>query len=89
MWDGYATGLAMYGYAMCAEWRARGYKDTCLPRFEEALFTPVSLPPWMGNTAFHASHRAALLHKDQSWYGKFNWAEKPKLDYLWPTGEKK
>lgn len=41
-------------------------------------------PPWMGDPAFHASHRAALLHKDPEWYGQFGWKEEPKLEYIWP-----
>lgn len=48
-------------------------------------------PSWLGNEAFHASHRAALLYKHPEWYGQFGWTEKPdtlnekgKLNYVWP-----
>lgn len=85
MWEGHATGLAFYGYAICVEWRARGYKDTCLEKMAEYVFTPVSLPPWMGDPKFHAAHRAALVYKDPDWYRQFNWAERPRLEYVWPV----
>ena len=49
------------------------------------------LPPWFGNAAFHASHRAALLYKDSKWYTQFGWTEKAatpdvkgSLPYVWP-----
>lgn len=50
------------------------------------------VPPWLGNEAFHASHRAALLYKLPEWYSQFGWQEKPdtlnekgKLNYVWPV----
>lgn len=41
-------------------------------------------PPWLGNPAFHASHRSNLLRKDPKWYGRLGWKEPPNLPYLWP-----
>ena len=32
MWDGYIPALVEYGVAICEEWLARGYKDTCLEK---------------------------------------------------------
>jgi hypothetical protein len=50
------------------------------------------VPPWFGNEAFHAAHRAALLYKRPEWYSQFGWQEKPdvpdkkgKLNYVWPV----
>jgi hypothetical protein len=94
MWTGHELGLAMYGIAVCKEWRYRGYKDNLLPEFEsihsdlvkERGMNPDTLmPPWFGNDDFHSSHRAALLAKDFSWYKKFGWSESPVIDYVWPV----
>ena len=45
------------------------------------------IQPWMGNNAFHASHRSNLLRKDPVWYGQFGWSESPDLPYYWPVVE--
>ena len=45
---------------------------------------PIAMPSWLGDAAFHASHRSNLLRKDHVWYGKFGWAEPPGLPYVWP-----
>jgi len=93
MWRGYEAELAMYGLCVCREWRRRGYKDTCLDKIEAVLgnLPNCPCPPWWGNPALHASHRAALLYKDPAWYGQFCWDEAPavpdakgSLPYVWP-----
>lgn len=43
------------------------------------------LPPWLGNEELHSSHRAALLYKDENHYGRFAWAERPRIRYKWPA----
>ncbi len=51
-----------------------------------------TLPDWMGNQAFYASHRSALLFKLPDWYCRFGWKEtaavpneKGSLPYVWPV----
>lgn len=94
MWRGHEGQLALYGYAVCAVWRERGYRDTLLEQFEAryrslATLQPDSLeePWWLGCTAFHASHRSNLLRKDAVYYSRFGWGEPHTLPYLWPVEE--
>lgn len=98
MWAGYERALAAYGIAICQQWRSRGYKDAQLEWFKvtrsllRAQVYPNGMPPWLGNDAFHASHRACLLAKDGDWYSGFGWAEPParvpskgeQWPYVWP-----
>ncbi|MFO1535784.1 MAG: MSMEG_6728 family protein [Thermoplasmatota archaeon] len=87
MWRGHANALAMYGIAVCKEWRRRGYVDNLLPRFQALVDRRASFrrPPWLGDPAFHASHRSNLLRKDPVWYSQFGWTEGPEMPYLWPA----
>jgi hypothetical protein len=89
MWRGYEINLIAYAVAICDEWIRRGYKDNQLKWFlQEWNMTKergvIFDPPWMGDERFHASHRAALLHKAPEHYEQFGWTEEPKLDYYWP-----
>lgn len=94
MWWYYSSRLAEYGEAICQEWIRRGYQDNCLQRirdFGECAYAAGSKgewaasPPWLGDPAFHASHRAALLAKNPEWYGRFGWTEEPRIQYVWPV----
>jgi len=87
MWEGHYDLLVCYGITICEEWRARGYKDTLLPWFTERLHNRSEnfQPTWIGDPAFHASHRSNLLRKDPEYYGKFGWVEAPDLPYVWPV----
>lgn len=77
-WAGYEPALMLYQFAVCDEWTDnRGYKDTCLGKtmdvFTEAGYTPDDLvdppmPPWLGDEAYHMSHRANLVWKDPEFY---------------------
>jgi hypothetical protein len=91
MWEGHYDLLACYGAVICMEWRSRGYKDTLLPWFEARHLTRSEdfNPSWVGDEAFHASHRSNLLRKDPEYYGKFGWAEPPDLPYVWPVTKAK
>lgn len=87
MWRGHEGCLLVYGLAICDEWRARGYQDTCA---EKLMQLPIAgccfqHPAWLGDPAFHAAHRAALLAKNPEWYGQFGWVEAPKVEYVWPV----
>jgi hypothetical protein len=69
MWRGFEEALGAYGVAICREWCARGFADTC-----DAC-----------DEAFHRSHRAALLRKDPDWYGPRFPDAPDDTDHLWPT----
>ena len=100
MWRGHEEGLASYGLAFVGEWLARGHADTCAatmaadlelaglptePRTQAELMGTAELPPWLGNEAFHVSHRAALLRKDPGFYGVVFAGVDPELPYVWPV----
>lgn len=87
MWRGYVDALTHYRNLSVLLWEARGYRNTMdlLPVNE-----PFNLPGWMGDEAFHASHRSNLLRKDPDHYGALGWSEPDDLEYVWPkeqTGE--
>lgn len=88
MWRGHERALVWYGLAVCNEWLARGYKDTCKDKIASyAAHYPdtTGWPSWWGDAAVHASHRSNLLRKDAEYYGQFDWSETPDLPYVWPT----
>lgn len=99
MWKGYEDALSVYTAFCIKEWTDRGYKNNMSILFDENWIgyrgswcnnvdaRKVSVPSWLGDERFHASHRAALLHKDPVFYGQFNWTEEPGLSYVWPTKE--
>jgi hypothetical protein len=99
MWRGYAEALGRYSFTVCEVWVERGFADTCAATIRtdlrEAGVGPVrsqaelaaagALPPWLGDPAFHLSHRSALLRKDVGHYGE-QFPEVPDdLDYVWPV----
>lgn len=92
MWQGHEYSLAVYGIAVCQQWRSRGYRDTLLPQLEDAAWTLLrfgndsGVPPWLGDEAFHASHRSNLLRKLPEHYSQFGWSESTDLPYVWPIG---
>lgn len=81
MWRQYNGCLREY-YNLCIdEWIRRGYNNT----MEKApLPDAIEIPEWLGNEAFHASHRSNLLRKDPDHYGQFDWQESDDLEYIWP-----
>ena len=100
MWFGYPWALVEYGEAICIEWISRGYKDSVLNKLHDmrlhfcfvhydkpgdALMSSVfEYPPWLGDEAFHASHRSNLLRKLPEHYRQF-WPDEPDdLPYIWP-----
>ena len=92
MWRGYERALIEYGLACCAEWKQRGYRERAdedwLQWYRRLLLREgvlERLPPWFGDRAFHAAHRAALLVKMPSWYGQYGWHVKPCIEYVWPV----
>ena len=98
MWEGYEEALGAYSRAICREWRARGFADTCEdkilaelpgePRTQAELADAGALPPWLGDDAFHRSHRSALVRKLPEHYrAQFpDVGEVPDdLEYVWPV----
>ena len=100
MWRPYPVALAMYMKAVIDEWVFRGYKNAAqkvevvgkdvLVTLHEG-WKPLTfsidhlvMPPWIGNEAFHASHRSNLLRKNPLRYGLLGWREPPTLPYVWP-----
>jgi len=99
MWKGYELRLAEYGLIICDRWIDLGYRDTCRDKIVHLVWSRLrgrnTVPPWLGDPAFHAAHRAALLYKDPDWYGQFGWTEEPavpndkgSLPYVWPAQKK-
>jgi hypothetical protein len=89
MWKGHTDSLIVYSTAICLEWKRRGFLDKLgdefLALYCELVHTPTVKPPWIGQGAFHSSHRSNLLRKDAEFYGKFGWAESDDLPYVWPV----
>lgn len=80
MWRGYEDALRKYMAECIMEWVGRGYKNTMtIP-----MIQTYTNPPWLGDEAFHASHRSNLLRKDFAYYSKFGWQEPHDLPYVWP-----
>lgn len=81
MWRGYEQALETYMHACISEWIKRGYKNTMIAH----EYTNCVMPPWLGDAAFHASHRSNLLRKDSVYYAQFGWQEANNLPYIWPV----
>lgn len=84
MWRGYELALAEYQADCIREWCARGFTNT-MDRIIIPDEVDLVYPPWLGDKAFHASHRSNLLRKDPDWYGRFGWKEPTDLPYVWPV----
>lgn len=85
MWHGCAPALAEYGLVVCAEWKRRGFRDTCEEKIQALCpQQPLQYPAWLGNYAFHRSHRSNLLRKNSSYYRTFWPKLTPALPYIWP-----
>lgn len=96
MWRDHYRQLHRYAVAMCKEWTSRGYKDTCLQKIHDLYHEmydtsypydcfPSQKPHWLGDAAFHSSHRSILLKKNLEHYSKFGWTDDPSVPCLWPV----
>ena len=86
MWQGYEDALVEYAIEICKEWIDRGYNDSLLPFFQDyqtAKAGNAVRPEFIGDEAFHASHRSNLLRKDFAYYSQFGWSEDATLPYIW------
>ncbi|WP_144121854.1 MSMEG_6728 family protein [Catellatospora sichuanensis] len=103
MWAGYEEALVRYGLETCAVWCAAGRSDTCAAtlaadltaacglsavRDQSTLAATGDLPPWLGDEAFHLSHRSALLRKDDVFYRPLFGDVPADLPYVWPTSDR-
>ncbi len=98
MWTGHEEALVRYGLTCCEVWTERGFADTCAPtlvadlaqtgvstvRSEAELRAAGALPGWLGDEAFHRSHRSALRRKDPGHYRERFDDVPDDLDYVWP-----
>ncbi|MET9956506.1 MSMEG_6728 family protein [Streptomyces sp. NPDC006339] len=103
MWAGYEEALVRYGLDVCAVWTAGGRADTCAVtliddyrawrpsgevRAQGGLAAAGELPPWLGDPAFHRSHRSALVRKDPEYY-RPRFPDVPDdLPYVWPGSDR-
>lgn len=82
MWRGYENALRHYFNGCVFEWMRRGFKNTMEPL---STSWDLKLPPWIGDSIFHDSHKSKLLQKDPIHYGKFGWNVRRDLSYWWPV----
>lgn len=90
MWRGHVLALMLYGDCVIREWVRRGFVNNMPLMLARGTSDPVVvpsrlvMPPWLGDSEFHASHRSRLLMKNPEWYGQFGWSEEPGREYKWP-----
>ncbi len=84
MWRGYTDSLKYYYNTSLEVFDYRGGTNI---RLKPMVLPPYPLihPPWLGDEAFHASHRSNLLRKDGKFYARYGWKESPDLPYVWPV----
>jgi hypothetical protein len=91
MWRGHLPALTAYGLAMTDAWIAAGRPDTVRPQL--LRFAPdvdgmpeseLEMPPWLGDEAFHLSHRSNLVRKDAAFYRPRFGDVPDDLPYIWP-----
>ena len=85
MWRGHESWLLLYMHAVIEEWKQRGYVNNMVVPWDGGGPEDQPKPPWLGDPAFHASHRSNLLRKDPAHYGAMGWKEGPDLPYVWPV----
>lgn len=89
MWRNYESLLAVYGAAMCEEWKRRGYKDSLEEKFLIVMNKHEWLiPPWISNEELlfklNASHQSVLLAKDPEHYASHFPGAVEGLSLFWP-----
>ncbi|CAM5635177.1 MSMEG_6728 family protein [Streptomyces fumanus] len=103
MWTGYEEALVRYGLEICRVWRELGHQDSVAAslvagladlhpgapvRDQATLARAGELPPWLGDEAFHVSHRSALVRKDPDTYAPLFPGVPDDLPYLWPDSDR-
>jgi hypothetical protein len=85
MWHNYTNALVVYGMVICNEWISRGYKDNMMKRiwaFYDKNQTD-SNPSFVGDEAFHMSHRSKLIQKKPEHYRHLFPNTPENLEYIW------
>ncbi|MFG2683258.1 MSMEG_6728 family protein [Streptomyces sp. NPDC048392] len=103
MWTGYEEALVRYGLDVCRVWREQGHQDSCAAslvaglaacrpgepvRDQAELAAAGELPPWLGDEAFHRSHRSALVRKEPAVYAELFPGVPDDLPYVWPGSDR-
>ncbi|MEU5286380.1 MSMEG_6728 family protein [Streptomyces sp. CA-278952] len=103
MWAGYEEALVRYGLEICRVWTATGRADTCAAslvaefsahrtdpgvRTQARLASDHELPPWLGDPAFHRSHRSSLRTKAPHVYASLFPDDPDGLPYVWPASDR-
>ncbi|MBQ1097558.1 MSMEG_6728 family protein [Streptomyces sp. b94] len=103
MWTGYEEALVRYGLEVCRVWREQGHQDSCAAslvaglavsrphepvRDQPELADAGELPPWLGDDAFHRSHRSALVRKEPEVYAELFPGTPDDLPYVWPASDR-
>jgi hypothetical protein len=91
MWAGRLPALVAYGLAMTDAWTALGRPDTVRPQLlefapevEDRAQDDIDMPRWLGDEAFHLSHRSNLVRKDPEFYRPIFGGIPDDLPYIWP-----
>lgn len=100
MWRDHEEALGRYALTMCEVWTGLGFADTVADtvrghlrdrlgvtrvRTQAQLARAGALPPWLGDDAFHRTHRSNLLRKDPEHYGATFGDVPDDLEYCWPV----
>ncbi|WZH36157.1 MAG: MSMEG_6728 family protein [Microbacterium enclense] len=91
MWADHLPALVSYGLVMTDEWIAQGRADTVrekilafAPEVDGVAQDDLDLPSWIGDEAFHLSHRSNLVRKDSAFYVPRFGDVPDDLPYVWP-----
>ena len=92
MWAGRLPALVAYGVAMTDAWTALGRADTVrdqlltfAPEVDGVAQEDIPMPRWLGDPAFHLSHRSNLIRQDAAFYRPLFGEIPDDLPYIWPT----
>lgn len=91
MWAPYPDELLHYTFAICREWRKRGFNDTVTQKIWVIFISHFrrwprkQKPIWIGDERLHISHQSSLKKKDPEFYQNY-FKEAPEFtEYFWPS----
>ena len=99
MWRGHLEALGRYSFTVCEVWTGADTvaesvraelvgQGLTTVRTQAELAAAGALPVWLGDEAFHLSHRSALVRKDPDFYRpRFGDDVPDDLPYVWPSPE--
>lgn len=88
MWRGYEFALMEYHNTMYLTvvrektHRIRAFNVYDLRHLAGGV--PIEMPPWLGMSEVHDSHKSRLLQKDYAFYRRYGWSVPMDLEYFWP-----